>query len=80
MPIDYPHFLYSLGPAIKPTRRVPTNGNGHSIFRSGRKWVFIDLLLTAGSIAEAAHLTKQREAQAELDTSDLEQTEAGTSQ
>jgi hypothetical protein len=50
-----------------PTRRVPTNSNGHSIFRAARKWAFIDLLLTAGSIAEAAHLTRQRQAKAKQD-------------
>src|SRR5207248_3261338 len=62
-PTSRPHFLYSLGAAIKPTRRVPTNGNGDSIYPSGRKWVFIDLLLTAGSVAEAARVTKQRQAE-----------------
>jgi hypothetical protein len=74
-PTPCPHFLYSLGPAIKPSHRVPTSGSGHSIFRAARQWCFIDLLLTAGSVAEAAHLTKQRLAEADQDTSALEQTE-----
>jgi hypothetical protein len=59
-PLDRPHFVYELGPAIKPATQIPTNGGGQMIYRSGRKWVAIDLLLTASSIAEAALLTKQR--------------------
>ena len=69
-PIARPHFLYKLGPAIKPSRRVPTNGQGHTIYPSGRKWIYIDLLLTAGSVAEAAYLTKKRDAELERDTPD----------
>ncbi len=66
-PTKRPHFLYDLGPAIKSSHRVPTNdqGQGRSIYPSGRKWIFIDLLLTAGSVAEAAHLTKRRSAEVE---------------
>jgi hypothetical protein len=74
-PLERPHYLYGLGPAIKPGRPVPTNGNGNSIWGSGRRWIFIDLLLTAGSVAEADYLTKQRLASADQDTSALEQTE-----
>lgn len=51
-----PHFLYSLGPAIIPEKEVRT-GN---IFRSGRKKVMLDLLLTSSTIYEAAILTKKR--------------------
>jgi hypothetical protein len=60
-PTDRPYFLYRLGPAIKPPHPVPTNGKRHKLFRSARKWIYIDLLLTAGSVAEAAHLTKKRD-------------------
>jgi hypothetical protein len=74
-PIERPHYLYSLGPAIKPARPVPTNANGNSIWGSGRRWIFIDLLLTAGSVADADYLTKQRLAAADQDTSVLELTE-----
>ena len=74
-PADRPHFLYDLGPAIRPTHRVPTNGNGYSIYPSGRKWIFIDLLLTAKSVAEAAHLTKQRLKEVEQDPSILGEAE-----
>jgi hypothetical protein len=74
-PLDRPHYLYNLGPAIKPGRRMPTNGNGNSIWGSGRRWVFLDLLLTAGSVAEAASLTKLRLAAVDQDMSALERTE-----
>jgi hypothetical protein len=74
-PLERPHYLYSLGPAIKPVHPVPTNNSGNSIWGPGRKWIFIDLLLTAGSVAEAGYLTKQRLASADQDTSALERTE-----
>lgn len=54
-PID-PHYLYSLGPAIRPSHEVRT-GN---IFRNGRVWAHLDLLLTAATIAEARDQTKAR--------------------
>ena len=75
-PLDYPHYLYSLGPAIRPASRVPTNGNGRASYPSGRRWIFIDLLLTAGSVAEADYLTKQRRlASADQDASAPEPTD-----
>jgi len=52
-----PHFLYHLGPAIRPGHDVRT-GN---IFRNGRVWAHLDLLLTSTTIAEARDLTKARE-------------------
>ena len=67
---DRPHYLYKLGPAIRPARRVPTNGQGHTIYPSGRKWIYLDLLLTAGSVAEAGNLTKERDARLEQETPD----------
>ena len=69
-PTGRPHFFYKLGPAIRASHRVPTNGQGHTIYRAVRMWVYIDLLLTAGSVAEAAYLTKQRNAELEQDTLD----------
>lgn len=69
-PTDRPHFLYKLGPAIRASHRVPTNGQGHTIYGSGRTLIYIDLLLTAGSVAEAAFLTKKRNAELEQDTPD----------
>ncbi|HKZ69441.1 MAG TPA: hypothetical protein VJL59_07355 [Anaerolineales bacterium] len=50
------HFLYKLGPAIIPDREVRT-GN---IYRNGRVWAAIDLLLTSKTISEARDLTKKR--------------------
>jgi hypothetical protein len=51
-----PHFLYRLGPAIRPDHRVK---NGE-IWPSGRVWAMLDLLLTAESVSEARDLTKAR--------------------
>ncbi|MCK1354628.1 PD-(D/E)XK nuclease family protein [Bradyrhizobium sp. CW7] len=61
VPTYCPHFLYKLGPAIRPSRRIPTNGKELTLFRSARKWIYIDLLLTADSVADAADLTKRRD-------------------
>lgn len=51
-----PHFLYTLGPAIKPPRHTPTGTN----WRANRVWCFIDLLLTCDSIVEARQKTRDR--------------------
>jgi len=53
------HFLYTLGPAIAPAHEVRT-GN---IFRNGRVWAALDLLLTSQTISEARDLTRQRTSQ-----------------
>lgn len=50
-----PHFLYTLGAAIRPTATVRT-GN---IYRNGRVWAALDHLMTAKTIAEARDLTKK---------------------
>jgi hypothetical protein len=55
-PWTTPHFLYTLGPAIRPTKRVVTG----KFFRNGRVWAMLDLLLTSESIAQARDLTKSR--------------------
>ncbi len=52
-----PHFLYHLGEPIIPVKEIRT-GN---IFRSGRVWAMLDLLLTCDTIAEARDKTKKRE-------------------
>ena len=52
-----PHFLLTLGPAIRPPHHTPT---GPRIRRSARVWADIDLLLTSPSISEAHTLTLQR--------------------
>ena len=51
-----PHFVYTLGPAIRPPSEVLTG----KIYPSGRVWAALDLLLTASSIAEARDQTKKR--------------------
>jgi hypothetical protein len=54
-----PHFLMTLGPAIRPDHEVRT---GRGIVRSARVSVDIDLLLTAKTITEAADQTRRRHA------------------
>jgi hypothetical protein len=51
-----PHFLYHLGPPIVPQHEVKT-GN---IYRSGRVWAAIDLLLTCETISEARRKSEER--------------------
>lgn len=50
------HFLYSLGPAIRPQQLIKTGG----IYRNGRVKAALDLLLTSETIAEARDKTKER--------------------
>jgi len=52
----FPHFLYTLGEPIRPAKVVKTG----SIFRNGRVWAMLDLLLTCETIAQARDQTKQR--------------------
>lgn len=51
-----PHFLYTLGPAIRPLAEIQTG----KIYPSGRIWAALDLLLTSKTISEARDLTKRR--------------------
>ncbi len=53
-----PHFAYQLGKAIRPNKVIRT---GKGIFRNGRVWCSLDLLLTCDRIDEARDRTKQRE-------------------
>jgi hypothetical protein len=58
-------YLYELGEKIVPPKPTPTNDPDKNskypdLFRSARKWCFIDLLLTSGSIAEAVCKTLER--------------------
>jgi hypothetical protein len=46
----HPHYLYHLGPAIKPAHEVRS---GEKIIRSMRVWAMLDLLLTSQTIQEA---------------------------
>jgi len=51
-----PHFLYHLGPAIRPPQPVKTG----KIYRSARVWCALDTLLTSSTVAEARDLTNER--------------------
>lgn len=50
------HFIYSLGPAIIPSKTVKT-GN---IYRSARVWAMLDTLLTSDTISEARDISYKR--------------------
>jgi hypothetical protein len=56
-----PHFLYSLGPPILPTKPIKNGG----IYPNGRVWAMLDLLLTSDTVADARDITKRRQAVAE---------------
>lgn len=51
-----PHYLYTLGSAIKPSQIV-RNG---SVYPSGRVWCAIDTLLTSASVSDARDETQAR--------------------
>ena len=51
-----PHFLYTLGPAIRPAQAVKT-GN---VYANSRKWAHLDLLLTCATVSEASEKSKKR--------------------
>ncbi len=59
---DEHHWVFSLGPVMKPMHEVRT-GN---LYRAQRVWVALDLLLTGETIAEARDKTKLRLADAGL--------------
>lgn len=52
-----PHYLLSLGPAIRPPHEVKA---GVKIVRAMRVWCMIDLLLSCSTITEARDATKRR--------------------
>ncbi|AKT39041.1 hypothetical protein [Chondromyces crocatus] len=66
-----PHYLLTLGPAIRPPTEVST---GDKIRQAMRVWAMIDLLLTCSTITEARDETKKRLGRS---AKDLEQEEAG---
>lgn len=55
-----PMYLYSLGPAIRPSAVVRTG----KIFRNGRVWCTLDTLLTCKTIASARDVSQARERKA----------------
>jgi hypothetical protein len=52
-----PHYLYHLGPAMRPSNEVKT---GKKIFRNMRVWAALDLLLTSKTIQDARDETQKR--------------------
>ena len=50
-----PHFLYTLGPAIRPAKEVRSGP-----IRNARLWCHLDTLLTADSVQEAGWVTAKR--------------------
>lgn len=50
------HFVYSLGPAIIPSKLIRTG----KIYRNGRVWAMLDTLLTADTVSEARDISKKR--------------------
>ena len=54
---DIPHYLYTLGPAIRPPHEVRV---GPKVRMSARVWAMLDLLLTSPTLTEAVRLTKLR--------------------
>lgn len=52
-----PHYLYHLGPAVKPAHEVKS---GEKIIRSMRVWAMLDLLLTSKTIQEARDKSDSR--------------------
>lgn len=52
------HYLYYLGPAIKPAHEVKS---GQKIIRAMRVWAMLDLLLTCKTIQEARDKSDERE-------------------
>lgn len=53
---DTNHYVYKLGPAIKPVKTVKTG----KIFRNGRVWAMLDTLLICDTISDARDLTQSR--------------------
>ena len=51
-----PHFLYFLGPAMKPSKEIKTG----KIYPNGRVWCMLDTLLVCDTVAEARDLSKHR--------------------
>lgn len=52
----YPHYLYTLGPAILPTKEVKYG----KVYPSGRVWATLDLLMTCNTVSEARDRTLKR--------------------
>lgn len=62
-----PHYLFRLGPPIKPPHPVP---NGPRIRQANRVWCMLDLLLTSETITDALRETKRRLGDGAAETDD----------
>jgi hypothetical protein len=62
-----PHYLFRLGPPIKPPHAVP---NGPSVRQASRVWCMLDLLLTSATITDALRETKRRLGDGVVETED----------
>lgn len=51
-----PHFIYRLGPPIRPAGTVKTG----KVYRNGRVWAMLDLLLTSDTVSDARDKTQAR--------------------
>lgn len=58
------NYLFTLGPAIRPSRQIRL---GPRIHRSARVWCMLDALLTSDTITDALRVTEDRRRQAEAD-------------
>ena len=61
-PVEQPHYLYTLGPPLN-SKSIPTNDPSRkypNIYGPGHNWCFIDLLLSCGSVSEAAAMSRER--------------------
>jgi len=56
------HYLFSLGPPIRPPREMRP---GPSVQRNTRVWCMLDTLLTSDTITEAVKTTRERKERAE---------------
>ena len=54
---DYNYIVFDLGTPIIPNKIIKT---GKGIYRNGRVWAALDLLLTCDTITEARDKTKER--------------------
>ncbi|RQO58510.1 hypothetical protein DBR47_12430 [Paucibacter sp. KBW04] len=67
IPTDGDHFVYTLGPAMRPAAKLGAAGNDDTVKRSARVWCAIDTLLTGQfeQLGQARDETKLRLAAAE---------------
>lgn len=67
---DRPHFVYKLGPAMRPPRALKAGSTGDSVRQARLVWCAIDTLLSGQFeyLGEAVAETKRRQEEAEKET------------